>query len=130
MRFCFFSIGGVRCALPIDAVREVLRLPETTPVPPGTPVVALAPLRGRVLTVIDRSEDLGSRCSGTWLLLLESEGRDVALLVDDLPAVEDVESTPVAPPPHLDSRVADVLAGVLLLEAPVHVLDLAGLVGR
>lgn len=128
MRFCFFAVGGVRCALPLAAVREVLRAPDTAPVPPGTVVVALAPLRGRVVTIVDRSPDLGSSCTGKWLVLLEVPGRDVALLVDDLPSIEDVVTLPVEPPPHLERNAARLLTGVLLLETPVHVLDPVGLV--
>ncbi len=104
--------------------------PIMMPVPPGTAVVALAPARGRVVTVVDHSEDLGTACDGDWLLLLEAEGRDVALRIDTLPVLGDVDVEASAPPPHLDATTAGLLTGILLLETPVHVLDLEGLVGR
>lgn len=130
MRLCLFTVGGARCALPIESVREIVRVPETTPVPPGTPVVALAALRGRIVSIVDRSADLGSACNGEWLLLLETEGRDVGLRIDALPSIGDVEAALSAAPPHLDARTAMLLTGVLLLDEPVHLLDPIGLVGQ
>lgn len=50
----FFEMRGLRCALPVSVVREVLPMPRLTPVPLAPPVLrGIVPIRGQILPVID-----------------------------------------------------------------------------
>ena len=128
MKLCLFHIGERLCAIPAEDVREVLHTPPVTVVPPGTVVRGLTSVRGRIVTVVDRAPDLLTECRGDWLLVLDVPGRDVALLVDTMPTVEDVDAPRGAVPVHVEQRSARLLEGVLLAEVPVHVLRTEALV--
>jgi chemotaxis signal transduction protein len=50
----FFHLRGLRCALPVSVVREMLPMPALTPVPLAPPVMrGIAPVRGQILPVLD-----------------------------------------------------------------------------
>src|SRR5262249_2033594 len=50
----FFELRGRRCALPVAQVREVVPMPNITPVPLAPSVVrGIAPVHGQVLPVLD-----------------------------------------------------------------------------
>lgn len=128
MRVCVFPVGSHRCALPLTAVRETALLPEWFPVPLPLHRCGLALLRGKVLTVVDRSTDLGfaplPSDAPTWSLLLDLPDRDVALLTTGMPRIEELEGELLPPPDGLPVPVARMLHGVLLEEGEVvHLLD-------
>ncbi len=128
MKLCLFRIGDRFCALRAEDVREVLQSPPVASVPSGTVVSGLVSIRGRIVTVLDRAPDLLTECRGDWLVVLELPGRDVALLVDGMPTVEEVDTPVGVVPAHLEQRSARLLDGVLFREAAVHVLRTEALV--
>lgn len=128
MKLCVFLIGSRRCALPVAAVREVVRLGSWSRVPHPSGRVGLAVLRGKVLTLVDRSRELGAGPApdgvASWAVLLELSGRDVALLVDSMPVIEVVAAAAAAPPGNLPADLSNLLRGVLLEPgSPVHLLE-------
>lgn len=94
------SLYGVR----VDRVREVLRHQELTAVP-GAPatVAGLLNLRGQVVTTIDlgRRLQLPARAAAEapMLVVVLVGGESVALLVDRVGAVVDVDEASFEPPP-------------------------------
>lgn len=92
------TIGGERVAIPTDLVESVVEIETLTPVPRAPPHVAgLAPLRSRVLTIIDCHATIGLPSTGQrpalWTaVVVNIEGHCYGLLVDTvedvLPAVE------------------------------------------
>lgn len=91
-RLCVFAVGGVRFALRMTDVREVMVLHELTPVPRASaPVLGAANLRGAIVTVVTLEPMLGRsprpwRPGGRAVVLADATVR-VAVTVDDVPDV-------------------------------------------
>jgi purine-binding chemotaxis protein CheW len=137
------GIGGSTYAMPVAAVREIVRLPAVTRVP-GLPafVTGLANVRGRVLAVLDlrpllqlqapRGERLVilDRADATAPAASSAAGRGViGLIVDsalDLVALPEGGLEPL--PPGVPAEAAAVLDGITVLNGvPVAVLSPPGL---
>lgn len=87
--FLAFALAGERFALPLDSVREILRLGAVTEVPRSRPdVLGILSVRGRIITVLDLRRRLGmpstepSRVSR--ILLVEGAVEIMGLLVDEV----------------------------------------------
>jgi purine-binding chemotaxis protein CheW len=139
------GIGGSTYAMPVAAVREIVRLPEVTRVP-GLPafVTGLANVRGRVLAVLDLRPLLHLQApKGERLVILDradataspastAAGRGVVgLIVDsalDLVSLPEGGLEPL--PPGVPAEAAAVLDGITVVDgAPVAVLSPPGLLG-
>jgi purine-binding chemotaxis protein CheW len=129
-RFVVFSLEERRCALPVDAVREVLPAVEITPLPQAPPVcLGIVDVRGTVLPVVDprqrfglppRELELSDR-----LVVARSASREVVLRVDAVEGVVAAEDASVIDPaavvPGLELVRGIVrVAGALVL---IHNLD-------
>lgn len=126
-------LGGTDFGIPVERVREVLRVPPLTrlPFPPPT-VLGVAGVRGGVLPVLD----LGQRLLGQpadrdgRLVVVDdpAEGDEVALLVDSVPGLVRASGAAQAPPPEVEASLpSGWIAGVIVADADrlVTVLDLA-----
>lgn len=138
------QVGGSSYALPVCAVREIVRLPPVTRVP-GLPafVAGLANVRGRVLAVIDLRPLLRLEAPrGDRLVILDGAGTSdaafgngtraiVGLVVDaarDLVQLPEGGLEPL--PPGVPAEAAAVLDGITVVDGtPVAVLSPAGLLG-
>jgi len=93
------EVGGAPYALPIERVREIVRLRPLTPVPRVPPLVlGVISLRGQIVQVLDLRQALGEAHATPGrrarIVVLHGEGGEVAgLLVD---AVRDVLRVPEA----------------------------------
>jgi chemotaxis signal transduction protein len=134
----FFELRGLRCALPLAVVRQVLPMRGVTPVPLSPPVVrGVSPMHGLILPVLDlgvcfhpasedSGESVGYRMSKDRLLLVESAddvGRDAvraALAVDRVMNIGTVDEQrsrlPPPRPPFLSATVLDADGPALLLD--------------
>jgi purine-binding chemotaxis protein CheW len=122
------SVYGVDVA----GVQEVLRSQPRTRVPLAPPAIAgLINLRGQVLMAIELREQLGmaARQAGVepMVIVIRVAGDPVALLVDSIGAVVDVEDDQFeAPPDTLTGIARDLILGAyklddhLLLSLDVH----------
>jgi len=117
-----WMLGGVEFALPIEKVREIVRLLDVTPVP-GAPayVRGVANLRGTLLPVIDPRIRFALRGDGegeaTRIIVAELESGLVGLLVDGLREVIRVDATQIEPAPAVVQGVnRDLLEGVVKLD--------------
>jgi chemotaxis signal transduction protein len=138
----FFELRGLRCALPLAAVRKVLPMRGVTPVPLSPPVVrGIAPMQGLILPVLDlgvcfhpagdeagevSSHGTAYRSSRDKLLLVESPsegGREpvcAALAVDRVMNIATIDEQhsrlPPPRPPFLSATVLDASGPALLLD--------------
>jgi chemotaxis signal transduction protein len=134
----FFELRGLRCALPLAAVRKVLPMRAVTPVPLSPPVVrGIAPLEGHILPILDlgvcfhpagdeSAEATGYRSSRDKLLLVETAGdagREpvrAALAVDRVLHIGTIDEqhsrTPPPRPTFLSATVLDASGPALLLD--------------
>jgi purine-binding chemotaxis protein CheW len=88
----------------IGQIREITRIGEIAPVPNSPPYInGVTNLRGQVTTVIDLRKRLGLPQKGfdkeSRMMVLESEGKSVAMIVDSVAEVtmlprSDIEETP------------------------------------
>lgn len=129
-RHIVFHLGGVGHAVPIGAVREVVRPPAITPAP-GSPawLVGVANVRGDVATVIDlpRFLDLDTDANERHATLIVQTGDDlVGLLVDDVAGIRQFPTGPIdATVRDREHRVTAFLSGVAELDGRLlQILDL------
>ena len=103
-QFVTFTLDDRTYGIEVGAVQEVLRgLPRTRiPLTPSA-LSGLINLRGQVLTAIDLREQLAlpprSDEQDPMLIVIRVAGEPVALLVDTIGSVVDVEADQFEPPP-------------------------------
>jgi twitching motility protein PilI len=84
-----YRVGARRLASGFDEVREILPLPQITPVPGAQPwMLGVANVRGNLLPIVDLKQFLeGERTvlhESQRCLLVRQPGGDVAVLIDEL----------------------------------------------
>jgi len=84
-----YRVGSHRLASGFDEVREILPLPQITPVPGAQPwMLGVANVRGNLLPIVDLKQFLeGERTvlhESHRVLLVRQPGGDVAVLIDEL----------------------------------------------
>ena len=121
-RMVTFTLDGRLYGVDVDAVQEVLRGQTRTRIPlaPGT-LAGLINLRGQVLSAIDLRVqlELPARESETepMLVVIRVAGEPVALLVDTIGSVVDVDADQFEPPPDtLSGSSRELLLGAYKLE--------------
>ena len=121
-RMVTFTLDGHLYGVDVDAVQEVLRGQTRTRIPlaPGT-LAGLINLRGQVLSAIELRVQLGlpDRDEETepMLVVIRVDGEPVALLVDTIGSVVDVDIDQFEPPPDtLAGASREMLLGAYKLE--------------
>lgn len=81
-----FELAGVRHAIDIIYVHEIIRLTEITPVSDNAEIEGIINLRGKVIPVIKLSRRMGLPEKGsdseTRIVVVEFNGKTVGLIVD------------------------------------------------
>lgn len=102
-RYLEFNLGKESYAVGLLKVKEVITLPEVTPIPKSPAhVCGLINLRGLVLTVIDLRVKLGIKPnpeSQTAVIIFDLEERMVGVVVDSIQKVLTVPKDCVKPVP-------------------------------
>jgi purine-binding chemotaxis protein CheW len=105
--YLVFEVGGERCALPIEHVQEICRLPAITRVPRvGPGVLGIMTLRGAIVPVVDLGVVLSLRPrpealarANRIVVLAESHGA-LGLRVDNVRGVERISAPAVQARPY------------------------------
>lgn len=125
-----FALGNESFGLPVSSVQEILRAGFITRVPHApNPVRGVTNMRGRVLPVVDLNVRLGLKESDitslSRILVVESKGRLIGLLVDSVQQVLRLSLKAVQPaPPDVITAQSDYILGVYhLQDALVILLD-------
>ena len=126
--YLILEVAGTACALPREAVAEVLPLPELQAAPAsGGWLMGLVNLGGRPVPVLDLAALLGLRetgaAAGLYAHLVLARDRSLAWLVDrvaDLKAVPPEAHRPADPAASLNGCVA---SGLVLKDRLVPALD-------
>jgi purine-binding chemotaxis protein CheW len=137
-RFVVFRLGEEHYGLPIAAVDEVVRRPETLTRIPRAPefVVGAMNLRGAVLPVIDQRRRFGTEGSqaGGRIVVVTIDGVRAGFAVDAVSEVLPIPAADLSPAPELvagGTRIFDRVARVerggrmILLIDPRALLDAA-----
>ena len=113
-----FRLAGETFALPVEPVREVLRVATITRVPHAPqPIRGVTNLRGRVIPVIDLRLRIGLETRdldrASRVMVVASRGRLLGLLVDAVHQVLHVDLNRVqAPPEDVMTVQSDYILGV------------------
>lgn len=113
-----FDLAGETFAVPVEPVREVLRIHNITRVPHAPhPIRGVTNLRGRVIPVIDLRRRVGlpegelDRLAR--IIIVASRGRLIGLLVDQVHQVMHLDLNLVQPPPDdVMTLQSDYILGV------------------
>ena len=112
-----FSLGSEEYAVAISQVREIIRYQGATKIPNVAEYVqGIINLRGKIITVVDLARKLAldgqPNTAERRALLLETAGKDLAVLVDEVSEVRwlDEDSIECAAAESLNS--GDVIRGV------------------
>jgi purine-binding chemotaxis protein CheW len=121
-RYCTFLIDELMFGIEVSSVQEVIRYQQMTRVPLAPDSIhGLINLRGQIVTAIDlRSQlDLPGLEEGRLPMnVVVSVDQDaVSFLVDEIGDVLEIEDERFEePPPTLQGRIRDLVAGVLKLD--------------
>lgn len=129
--FVVLSIASETFAVEISKVREIIRVPHITWVP-GTPdyVRGVINLRGSVVAVIDLSGMLGmgqaDEDSQTRIIIVESSGVIVGVLVDNVSRVAEIAPSQLEPALRTldENQKAFVIAQLNLDDTLIGILEL------
>lgn len=116
VRWVAFKLGDEIYGIDVKSVREILRINEILPVP-GAPhyVLGITNIRGNVVTVIDGRIRVNLQqidyTDTTRMIVIESEGDVVAVVVDNVSDIIDLPESSIEKNPKLksgqDSRYID-----------------------
>lgn len=125
------EVGRRTVALPAAAVGEILDPVPATPLP-GSPRHVEGVIRVRELVVplydLRRRLEVEDPSGGMQLLLLRSrDRRPIAVRVDRVLEIRHLRLGAIAPPPELLGEGARLVLGLLRLDEPALLLDLAEL---
>lgn len=121
-RFVTFTLDGRLYGVRVESVQEVLRGLPRTRIPLAPPTMAgLINLRGQVLSALDLREQLGlpayDQEADQMLVVIRVAGESIALVVDTIGAVVDVEDDQFElPPDTLGDSSRDLLLGAYKLD--------------
>lgn len=116
--FVAFRLDREEFAVPIESVREVLRVEVVARVPQAPPHVrGVANVRGRILPVVEIRTRVGLKPlvpnDASRIVVLEVAGRGLGLLVDGNVRVVKVTASSLEPPPaEVVSARTDYVVGV------------------
>lgn len=136
-----FELDGARFGLDATRVRECIWLPELAPAEEASLwIVGLFSLRGRIVPVADLRLRFGHPARGyspgDQVVVVESDGRPMGLIVSEVIEVIDLPGESIQPPPQFDAaspgfdhlvageaRVGDGLVALLDVARLIHLTE-------
>ncbi|EQC46675.1 chemotaxis protein CheW [Bacteriovorax sp. Seq25_V] len=127
-RFLEFSLGAEDYAIPLLSVREVISVPETTPIPKAPPhFLGIMNLRGQVISVVDLRTKLKIKAkeenAEESVIIVDINGMNLGIVVDSINKVLAFNTNEINEVPEIDTQVnADYIQGVYRKEDTLTVL--------
>lgn len=120
-RFLAFSLGPEEYAIPLLAVREVIAVPDITPVPQSpTHFLGIMNLRGQVISVLDLRTKFGIKPQSTEetsVIILDLQDHALGVVVDSVNSVVSPSADQMSDPPEMEgNRNADAITKVFRKE--------------
>ncbi len=124
-----FRLGKEAYGVPVERVREVLRMRDITPVP-HTPefVLGVTSLRGKVLPVVDIGKRLGvspgTRDDRSRIVVVSMENEETGMLVDRMTGVVRIPAEAFRPAPETieSGEGAEFLSGIARKDEVLYIL--------
>jgi purine-binding chemotaxis protein CheW len=126
-RFLEFSLGGEDYAIPLLMVREVISVPDTTPIPKA-PVhfLGIMNLRGQVISVVDLRKKLKvdpKKDKEEAVIIVDIGTMNIGVVVDSINKVLAFSQDDVAEMPEVESQInTQFIFGVYKKENSLTVL--------
>ncbi len=123
-----FNIGKELYGVGIDAVHEIVKVPDITAVPDAPAFLeGVINLRGKIVPVVDLRKRMNlsgqEKTKSSRVLIAENDGRLIGLLVDAVSEVLKVPPESVEAPPEMISSVGvEYITGVAKVESGLIVL--------
>lgn len=116
-RYLAFSLGAEEYACPLLSVKEVIALPEFTPIPQTPPYfLGIMNLRGQVISVLDLRTKFGIKpttSEETSVIIIDLENHSLGVVVDSVNSVLAPTAEELSPRPEIEgSKHADSITGV------------------
>jgi purine-binding chemotaxis protein CheW len=117
-RFLCFRLGDEDYAVPLLSVKEVIAMPDTTPIP-NTPshFMGIMNLRGQVISIIDLRVKFGFKSEKTaenCVIICDFGGLSLGVVVSAVENVHAVSPKDIGPRPDLQgSKTSDYVTGVI-----------------
>jgi len=101
-----FRVGGETFGVPITCVHEIVRVPDITSVPDSPEFVeGVINLRGKIVSVVDLRKRFGESNidphKKNRVIVVESDGKLVGLIVDAASEVLRIPNVDIEPPPSV-----------------------------
>lgn len=129
-QYVIFRLVGEEYGVPVEAVREIVRVPEQLTRVPRTPdfIEGVINLRGTVLPVIDQRRRFGlaeaARSDRQRIIVFVIQGQQVGFIVDSVSEVGRIAAAAVAPAPELTGDRAKVVRGIANLPSQQRMIQL------
>jgi purine-binding chemotaxis protein CheW len=108
-RFIEFSLGKEDYAIPLLMVREVISVPETTPIPKSPPhFLGIMNLRGQVISVVDLRKKLkldAKQDKEEAVIIVDIGGMNIGVVVDSINKVLAFSSDDVSEMPEVENQL-------------------------
>ena len=129
-QYVIFRLMGEEYGVPVEAVQEIVRVPEQLTHVPGTAdfVEGVINLRGTVLPVIDQRRRFGleeaARSDRQRIMVFTIHGQHVGFIVDSVSEVGRIADGSISTAPDLSGVRAKVVRGVANLTAQNRMIQL------
>ena len=126
-RFLEFSLGKEDYAIPLLMVREVISVPETTPIPksPGH-FLGIMNLRGQVISIVDLRKKLKievKKDKEEAVIIVDIGGMNIGVIVDSINKVLAFAEDEVSDMPEVDNQLNTIyIFGVYKKEKSLTIL--------
>ncbi|MFW7380115.1 MAG: chemotaxis protein CheW [Oligoflexus sp.] len=108
-RYLAFSLGEEEYAIPLLVVKEVIAVPEMTPIPHTPPhFLGIMNLRGQVISVIDLRRKFNIKNSSsddTAIIICDLSPLTLGVMVDTVNSVLTPEKNELSPKPEMESYI-------------------------
>jgi purine-binding chemotaxis protein CheW len=127
-KYIVFSLSGEEYGIPLLKVKEVVAIPDITPVPYGpTHFKGIMNLRGQVFSVIDLRLKLKLAKAEinpeSAIIILDLNPIHFGIIVDTVESVRSVSSLEVQPPPEMESQIkSDYMTGIVKQDKKLVIL--------
>jgi purine-binding chemotaxis protein CheW len=127
-RFIEFSLGDEDYAIPLLMVREVISIPETTPIPKAPKhFIGLMNLRGQVISIVDLRTKLtikpNANESDSAVVIVDFNNVNIGIVVDSINKVLAFSTAEIQEMPEVTTQVkSDYILGVHKKEDGLTVL--------
>ena len=126
-RFIEFSLGKEDYAIPLLMVREVISVPDTTPIPKSpTHFLGIMNLRGQVISVVDLRKKLkvdAKQDKEEAVIIVDIGGMNIGVVVDSINKVLAFSQEEVSVMPEVENQInTQYIFGVYKKEHSLTVL--------